>query len=154
MTQPAVRRFTGHHAAAIIVAFFAVVIGVNVFMARMAISTFGGIVVENSYVASQHYNKWLDQAARERALGWSARMDRGAGDAVDLVLADSAGQPLAGAKVSATAVHPLGRIPDRELAVREVAPGRYSAALEPGRWRLRLSVTAQGQTWRTLGDLK
>lgn len=154
MTHPAARRFTGRHAAAIIVTFFAVVIAVNVFMARMAISTFGGVVVENSYVASQHYNTWLDEAAREKALGWTAQMDRSADGAVDLVLADAAARPLAGARVTAEAVHPLGRVPDRELAVREVAPGRYAAALEPGRWRLRVAVTAQGHTWRTVGDLK
>jgi nitrogen fixation protein FixH len=42
--------------AMILVAFFAVVIAVNLLMARLAISTFGGVVVENSYVASQHFN--------------------------------------------------------------------------------------------------
>jgi len=54
--------FTGKHFAVIIVAFFAVVIGVNLFMATQASATFGGVVVENSYVASQEFNKWLDEA--------------------------------------------------------------------------------------------
>jgi nitrogen fixation protein FixH len=51
--------FTGRHMAITIVGFFLVVIVVNLAMARMATSTFGGVVVENSYVASQHYNRWL-----------------------------------------------------------------------------------------------
>ena len=54
--------FTGKHFAVIIVAFFAVVVSVNVYMARAASSTFGGVVVENSYVASQNFNAWLAEA--------------------------------------------------------------------------------------------
>jgi nitrogen fixation protein FixH len=43
------------------VAFFGVVIAVNLTMARLAIGSFGGVVVENSYVASQKFNGWLDR---------------------------------------------------------------------------------------------
>ena len=56
------RKFTGWHMTGILVAFFGVVVSVNVFMARAAISTFGGTVVDNSYVASQKFNGWLDKA--------------------------------------------------------------------------------------------
>ena len=46
MTDKSTRgRFTGRHMAAILVAFFAIVITVNVTMARFAMSTFGGKVV-------------------------------------------------------------------------------------------------------------
>ena len=152
--QPAVRRFTGRHAAMIIVTFFAVVIAVNVLMARLAISTFGGIVVENSYVASQQYNRWLDEAAREKALGWKAQVTRGAGGAANVVLLGAGGSPLTGAKLVGDAVHPLGRVPDHRLALRETAPGIFAAPLAPGRWRLRLTVSANGHTWRTVGDLQ
>lgn len=153
MASKTVRPFTGRHATAIIVSFFAVVIAVNVLMARLAVSTFGGIVVENSYVASQHYNTWLDEAAKEKALGWQAGIDREGGDAV-VTLADAANRPIIGAKVSIDAVHPLGRVPDHGLAVREIAPGRYAAPLVAGRWRLRIAVRAEGHTWRTVGDLQ
>ena len=47
------RKFTGWHMTAILVGFFAIVISVNLFMARAAIGSFGGVVVDNSYVASQ-----------------------------------------------------------------------------------------------------
>ncbi|MGE0776676.1 MAG: FixH family protein, partial [Sphingomonadaceae bacterium] len=53
------RSFTGRHMAIILIAFFGVVIAVNFYMARMAIGTFGGTVVDNSYVASQRFNGWL-----------------------------------------------------------------------------------------------
>ena len=63
------RNFNGWHMFAILCAFFGVVIAVNITMATYASTTFGGIVVENSYVASQEFNRWLDEAKAERALG-------------------------------------------------------------------------------------
>ncbi|MEH6702567.1 FixH family protein, partial [Parasphingorhabdus sp.] len=54
--NPRVKKFTGYHAAAMIVSFFAVVVVVNLVMAQFALSTFSGTVVDNSYVASQKYN--------------------------------------------------------------------------------------------------
>jgi nitrogen fixation protein FixH len=145
-------RFTGRHMAAILVAFFAVVVVVNLAMARFAIGTFGGVVVENSYVASQQFNRWLDEAERERALGWEAQTRRGAGGRVELTLAGPADGT---ATIHAVARHPLGRTPDRELAFAPAGPHRFVAAeaLPAGRWRLRIEVAAEGRTWRTEQDL-
>ncbi|MFP5454579.1 MAG: FixH family protein, partial [Alphaproteobacteria bacterium] len=53
------RGFTGRHMAASMVGFFTVVIAVNVTMATVASHSFGGTVVDNSYVASQRFNRWL-----------------------------------------------------------------------------------------------
>ena len=78
--------FTGKHFTVIMVAFFAVVIGVNLLMARAASSTFGGVVVENSYVASQEFNTWLAEARKEKALGWSAQATRLPDGRVSVVL--------------------------------------------------------------------
>lgn len=148
------RPFTGRHAAIIIVSFFVVVMAVNFTMARLASSTFGGLVVENSYVASQDFNTWLAEAEKEKALGWQASFERQADGLVAMTLADASGNPLAGGEVAIHAVHPLGRAPDHQLAVREVAPGRYVAPLEEGRWRLRASARIDGNEWRTVGDVR
>jgi nitrogen fixation protein FixH len=56
LTQEANRPFTGRHMTMILVAFFAVVVGVNVTMAVLARKSWTGLVVPNSYVASQHFN--------------------------------------------------------------------------------------------------
>ncbi|MEC7952654.1 MAG: FixH family protein, partial [Pseudomonadota bacterium] len=64
------REFTGKHAAAIIVTGFAIIIAVNLFMATLAVRGFGGVIVENSYVAGQEFNDWLDAAEEQEALGW------------------------------------------------------------------------------------
>jgi len=145
-TGKAVRPFTGRHMAAIMVAFFGVVIAVNVYMARLASSTFTGVVVENSYVASQHFNRWLDEARTEDRLGWHARALR---DADGHVLVTLAGAPT-GAVVRGDAWHPLGRAPDHDLRFAPVAAGFRSAEpLPAGRWRIRIEVQAEGKRWRT-----
>ncbi|WP_245647567.1 FixH family protein [Novosphingobium lentum] len=144
---------TGRHAAMMIVAFFAVVIGVDFTLAHFAISTFGGTVVENSYVASQKFNGWLDEARAEEALGWKVTIARGAmGEAV-VQPVDRTGKPIVGATLQGLAEHPLGQRPDVPMAFHEYAPGTYSARLPQGRWRLHLTLVSHGRTWRTVGDI-
>jgi nitrogen fixation protein FixH len=140
-------QFTGRHAAAIFVAFFGVVAAVNLTMARLASSTFGGVVVRNSYVASQNFNRWLDQANAEKALGWKATAVREADNRLTVSLS---GVP-EGAQVTAIARHPLGREPDQALAFSPLGEGRFrsTATLPATRWQLRLQVRVQGKAWNS-----
>jgi nitrogen fixation protein FixH len=144
--------FTGRHMTAILVGFFGVVIAVNLLMASFATSTFGGIVVENSYVASQQFNGWLDDARRQRALGWDAVTTWRPDDRLAVQLS---GVP-AGARVAAFAHHPLGRLPDRAIAFEPNGDNRFlsTSELPAGRWLLRLEVTAANQTWRRQEELR
>lgn len=146
------KRFTGRHATMIITGFFGVVILVNLTMASFATSTFGGIVVENSYVASQEFNGWLDEAEKQRALGWDAVTTWRPDNRLAVQLS---GVP-AGAEVKATARHPLGRMPDRALTFEATREDRFlsQTALPEGRWHLRLEVNADGKTWRREEELK
>lgn len=144
--------FTGWHFAAIMVVFFGVVIGVNLVMARAASATFGGVVVENSYVASQQFNTWLDEARKEKALGWSARISRGGDGRVGVALT---GAPV-GVTLSAVARHPLGQAPDQTLEFTRQTDGtfRSSAALPAGRWRVRFEAAEGDRRWRTEQDVQ
>lgn len=144
--------FTGWHFAVIMVAFFGVVIGVNLVMARAASATFGGVVVENSYVASQQFNDWLDEARKEKALGWSATVSRRADGRIAVALT---GAP-EGVALSAIARHPLGRAPDQALDFARQADGSFRsvAALPAGRWRVRFEAAAGDRRWRTEQDIK
>ncbi|KTE03814.1 hypothetical protein ATE68_09035 [Sphingopyxis sp. H038] len=135
------KAFTGRHMTAILVGFFAVVIAVNLTMARFAMSTFGGKVVENSYVASQHYNEWLKRADAQDRLGWDTRITLDARRHVLLALSKD-GVPLDGIRASATINHPVGRTPPAALNF-EPAVGGVLRSVEPlvlGRWRLDLIV--------------
>lgn len=144
--------FTGRHFTLIMVGFFGVVMAVNFVMAGYASSTFGGVVVDNSYVASQRFNDWLDQARVQSELGWSAKASRLADGRVVLTFF---GTPEAGLTVAAVARHPLGRMPDAALTfVRKADGGFVSAApLPPGRWRLRVSAQAGTDRWQQELDL-
>jgi nitrogen fixation protein FixH len=140
------KTFTGRHMAMILVAGFGVVIAVNLLMARLAVSTFGGVVVENSYVASQEFNTWLKAADQSRALGWEPRVMR-RGDGRIEVDFKAGASPLA---LEAIARHPLGRLPDTDLEFAAAGPGRFVSAtpLPAGRWTLRMAGTAGEKTWR------
>lgn len=146
------RRFTGWHMATIMIAFFGVVISVNLIMARYASSTFGGVVVENSYVASQKFNTWLDAAEKQKALGWSAKAERQLDGRVAVTMA---GMPTEEGTLDATARHPLGRLDDQTLIFSRAADGRFLSdkPLPSGRWILRLEAKAQGKTWREERDI-
>jgi nitrogen fixation protein FixH len=150
--QVPVRRFTGWHMLAIMVAFFGVVIGVNVMMARLALSTFSGEVVENSYVASQRFNGWLAAAKADQALGWTATMATTSG-VLTVTLHDRQGQPLAHARLTGIASHPLGSAVQQDLRLRETGAGIYTAPLPAGRWQIHLQAQDGGHRWRTTGEV-
>ncbi len=140
------KQFTGWHMTGILVAFFGSVAAVNFTMASYASSTFGGIMVENSYVASQEFNGWLDDARASEALGWNAVVTwRPDGR---LAISTSGAPDILSA--SAVARHPLGRKPDRSLTFTRIGEGKYlsDTALPDGRWTLRLELGDGISTWR------
>jgi nitrogen fixation protein FixH len=150
--QRAPRPFTGRHMALVMTGFFGVVIAVNVLLANLAVSTFSGTVVENSYVASQEFNGWLVAAKADKALGWKMALGRSGEGSVRFTLSDASGRPLAGAAVRAQADHPLGARAPVVMTPREVAPGIYEAALPAGRWHVGIEVRARGHVWHAEDD--
>lgn len=144
-----IREFTGRHMLFVMGGMFGTIIAVNLVMAHFAVSTFGGRVVDNSYVASQNFNGWLSEARAQKALGWTLEVARdGQGY---LELRSSA----VNAAIGATAQHPLGRAPDRVLTFRPVAPGLWRSAepLPQGRWKVRFLLRQEGKEARFLRDL-
>lgn len=154
--------FTGRHMLAAMVGFFGLVMGVNFTMAWFASDSFGGTVVDNAYVASQHYNGWLAAARAQRRLGWQAEQGLGADRHVTIALRGSDGLTMArrgsagDVTGTGTAQHPLGRSPDIALAFAERADGsmRSTRALPPGRWNVRISVEHGAETVRLAGTLQ
>lgn len=148
------RRFTGRHMTLILVAFFAVVIGVNVLMARFAVSTFGGTVVDNSYVASQSFNEWLAESRAQKALGWTVTVTSAPDDRAIVDARDAGGRAFPDAVVTAIARHPLGRLPDRTISFTPGEDGRYVAdqPLGHGRWMMVVTVTDGGKHFRVVHD--
>lgn len=128
--------FTGHHMTMIMVAFFGVVVAVNITMAWLASGTFGGTVVDNSYVASQKFNGWLEQSRAQQQLGWATPVSLNGARRVVI------GVPGIGFAATGTAHHPLGRAPDVPLVFARDAGGTLvsTTPLPAGRWQVRLEV--------------
>ena len=89
------RQFTGRHMLVVVCAFFAVVIAANATMAYYASRSWTGLVVANSYVASQHYNEKLAAAQAQAAMGWSSELTYAQGE-LRLRITSRDGTPVAG----------------------------------------------------------
>lgn len=142
-------RFTGWHMTVILTGFFAIVIAVNFTMARLASATFGGILAENGYVASQDYNRWIAAARAQDRLGWTART---AVEDGHLVIRTTAG---AFAKADVVLVHPLGRVAESRPRMAVVSPGvlRSLDPVRPGRWEAHVTIRAGGHVAQFLAEV-
>lgn len=139
---------------AILIAFFALVIAVNILMATIAVRSFGGTVVENSYVASQKFNGWLAQARAQEKMGWKAEVTRDEQRHVRLALKQRGG-PITSTTITAVAQHPLGLAADIALTFHQIAPGRYASdrPLPAGRWQVRFVVRHANGEQRLLREI-
>lgn len=144
---------TGRKVATIFVVFFGVVMAVNFTMARFASSTFGGVVVENSYVASQKFNGWLEAARVQKQLGWQVELARLPDNRVALRIKGATTQGMA---VIARARHPLGRAPDQALSFSAAPDGAFvsTTPLPEGRWLVRFEARQGEQVYRDELELR
>lgn len=139
------RELTGRKVLMIFIAGFGVIIGVNLFMAFNAISTFPGLEVSSSYADSQDFNLRRDA---QQALGWTASVEVDAEAGIlTLHLVDDSGQPVAPAEFEALLTRPTNREEDQLLDLTRNA-GAFTApvSVSQGRWRLRLTGTARDGT--------
>jgi len=127
--------FTGRHMLLIMVAFFGVIIAVNLTMAFMARRSWTGIVVENTYVASQEFNANAAEGRAQAALGWRSELEI-AGGTVRYRLLDRSGAPVHSDDVTARFRHPAYESADREAVLVPDADGSFSAPVElpDGQW--------------------
>jgi nitrogen fixation protein FixH len=149
------RPFTGRHMLAAMLGFFGIVIAVNFTMAWFASSTFGGTVVDNSYVASQKFNGWLAQSREQAELGWTPALSLDASrHPVLAIRIGNTRQP--GFTATGSAHHPLGRAPDVALVFDKTADGALvsRAALPPGRWYARITIARDGEVMRIAETLQ
>jgi nitrogen fixation protein FixH len=145
------REVTGWMVLGLMVAFFAVVIAVNVFMAHAALSTFGGVETESSYRAGQTFEHDVAMAKAQDDQHWQveAKVTSAAdGSAIlDIVARDAAGAPLTGLLATALFARPIDRRLDRTIAVSESASGHFhgSAEVAAGQWDLVIELSRHGE---------
>ncbi|NKX43076.1 FixH family protein [Roseicyclus persicicus] len=138
------RKLTGWHVLAIFVGGFGIIIGVNVFMAVQAVSTFPGMEVSSSYADSQTFD---DRRFAQQALGWTASVEIPGDGTLVLHLVDASGAPVNPAELHALLTRPTSQAEDQELVLTRVN-GAFVAPVElgDGQWRLRLTGTARDGT--------
>ncbi|MEZ5961394.1 MAG: FixH family protein [Hyphomonadaceae bacterium] len=132
----------GWHVLAGILAFFGIIIAVNVTFAIYAVRSFPGEDVRRSYLQGLHYNDTLAERRAQAALGWhaaAALRDDAAGTLLEVRLT-SQDDAINGATLNGDLEWPTSSQFDRSLTFHSVGGGRYVARLgdlTPGRWRLR-----------------
>jgi nitrogen fixation protein FixH len=142
-----VKPFTGWHMLAIIVAFFTVVISVNVLMAYYASASWSGILAKNTYVASQEFNVKAAEARK-----WADEGFKGEFKVSDSMLQYRLIGPkelLGGlGQVSAIFHRPVGDKQDFALILKKTGDGVFTAAhdLGPGQWIVDLAAIENGKT--------
>ena len=145
---------TGRKVLIITTTFFGVIIAVNLTMAFKAVSTFPGVEVKNSYVASQTFD--ADRKA-QNALGWDLAHDY---DPVENVLKLSFTDAATGYPSEVSDLRVLvGRATQArqdEWPEFQRISGSFVAPLdlEPGKWMLRVEATSpDGTLFRQRIDL-
>jgi nitrogen fixation protein FixH len=137
------RPLTGRKVLLILIAFFGVIIGVNVTMMQLAIKTLPGTEVDSAYSASLGYAKEILAARDQSARNWrvDAHLERTADGAALLRLdaRDATGRPVTGLKFQGRFQRPTDKRADLAIALAEVGTGNYRGRLEsiaPGQWDL------------------
>ena len=143
-------KFTGWHMLAIICLFFGVIISVNLTLAYYANSTWTGLVVKNSYVASQNFNEQTKKNHRFQALEWQTELNYD-GQFLEVSIRDRANKPVVLTSLSAIIGRPTFEAEDHQVIFTRSGQGNYTTQnkLAPGIWQVQLDGIAEnGQPWR------
>jgi nitrogen fixation protein FixH len=140
-TRKPSQAFTGVHMWLLALGFFGVIISVNIGMAVVASRSWTGLVVDNSYVASQEFEEKRLAHEAQRAAGWQAILTYAPGLA-KLVIVDGARAPIELGDVSIKLNRPVGGHDDKVVALERAPTGGYEATVDlpPGVWNA--TVTA------------
>ena len=123
-------------------------IAVNLLMASFAVSGFHGVVVENSYVASQNFKPMARQGRKIPRAGMADR--NGSRRADGRVVLQTEGVPT-GAAVTAELRRPNRGQKDfaQPYLLRRQAKNTWlsNETVAEGRWTMRMAIAAAGQDW-------
>ena len=148
--------FTGRHMLMIMVAFFGLVIAVNILLAVKSVETFSGLVVNNSYVASQTFDKDTDKLAADAAKDVHPDLSFAHG-MVHIRIVTAADQPIDAQNLHLTLGHAVSASTDQALAFTSLGAGEFEAKanLSGGYWQGQLALTLpDGSAWERAVRLK
>ncbi len=123
------KQFTGWHMLAIMVAFFGVIISVNLLMATFANTSWTGLVVQNTYVASQQFNEKQAESRAQAALGWKGSLTIANGR-ISYHLVDASGSAIPVDGVTASFRRPAYEKEDWQATLARGADGAFAVTAE------------------------
>jgi len=146
MVEAKQREFTGKHMILVVGLFFGTIITVNLIMAYFATSSWTGLVVKNSYVASQHYNEKLEAQKAQAALGWSTSLSYQDGKLI-YKLKDAAGRPVVAEFAETELTRPSHERDDQVISLFP-QDGAFVAehALASGAWDVFITLKSENGT--------
>ena len=148
-STPVQRPFTGFHMLAIMIAFFGVVIAVNIFLAVAAARSNSGLVVENSYAASQTFDLDTAKLRADAARDIHPHISYAKG-IIDIVLSTSTAGAVTVKSANITLGRTVSATTDISPPLQRISDGHYQAAanLATGRWQGLISAELQdGNNW-------
>ncbi|MES5096872.1 FixH family protein [Agrobacterium sp. BA1120] len=127
--------FTGWHMLAIMLLFFGTIISVNVTMAWNAVTSWSGLVVPNTYVASQQFNGKAEAAKARAASGVVGKL-RIDGSNVEYEVSHPQRGVVDTDTVTLNFRRPVGEHQDFSLPLEKHGPNTFSALheLAAGDW--------------------
>ena len=137
-------QLTGRHVLIGFVSFFAVVVGVNLFMASKAVGTFPGLETKNSFMVSQTFD---DRRDAQAALGWDVAAVLEDGVLAVAFTEAGSGAPVEVAAIDAVVGRPTSVAEDRQpkFTYRQ-GVFRTPMTLPEGNWDVRLVAWAPDGT--------
>lgn len=136
----------GWHVLTAILAFFALVIGVNVAFTIAALNSFPGEDVKRSYLQGLHYNDTLAGRRAQDALGWRAALSiepSAEGPMIVLHIVDRSADGVPALQITGALRRPADAGMDRAITFTEIGGGAYRAPapeLTPGFWDVRINA--------------
>jgi nitrogen fixation protein FixH len=143
--EPTAFVFTGWHMFGVICLFFGTIISVNFYMAYQAVHSWSGLVVQNTYVASQEFNGKVAEAKRLSASGVSGTVSVDT-RRIDYRILDARQQPVQADVVTASFRRPVGDRQDFTVTLKAQEQGHYAAdqAVLPGHWIIEVTALKDG----------
>jgi nitrogen fixation protein FixH len=143
------KEVTGRMVLICLVAFFAVVAGVNGIMIRAAVSTFGGVETASSYQAGLAFAREIAAVEAQDALHWDvrAKVVTSAGETtLEVTATDASGALHTGLDATARLVHPADRRLDHEVPLRGDGSGKFRGRTDvaSGQWALVIELSRDG----------
>jgi nitrogen fixation protein FixH len=151
-THDAAKPLTGRKVLVCLLAFFGVVVAVNVVMMVLAVDTLPGTEVDSPYRASLAYNGEIAAARAQARRDWrvSAHVERAPDGRAEVRIRarDHAGAPLTGLAFTAQFERPVSQSADRRAVLSERESGVYQVSVDgitQGQWDLIIEADRGGE---------